>query len=147
MFLLITYLIPVYDKGQFNSRTAGGRRCIGEGMMKGFVISMTFPGMPSSQYLTVFTNSKISKLFCLGVLVEVSLCVLSRFSHVRLFMTLWMVASQIPLSMEFSRQEYWSGLLFPPPGDLPNSRIKPTSPALQVDYLLLIHQESPTKII
>ena len=49
--------------------------------------------------------------------------------------------------MGFSKQEYWSGLLFPPPGDLPNSRIKPTSPALQVDYLLLIHQESPTKII
>ena len=46
--------------------------------------------------------------------------------------TPWTVALQAPLSMEFSRQEYWSGLLFPPPGDLPNPGIEsasPTSPA------------------
>ena len=42
--------------------------------------------------------------------------VLSHFSHVRLFATLWTVARQAPLSMGFSRQEYWSGLLFPSPG-------------------------------
>ena len=48
--------------------------------------------------------------------------------------TPWVVALQAPLSMEFSRQEYWSRLPFPP-GDLPNSGIKPTSPALHVDYL------------
>ena len=47
-------------------------------------------------------------------------CVLSRFSHVRLFVTLWTVACQAPLSMGFSRQEYWSGLPFPPPGHLPD---------------------------
>ena len=46
------------------------------------------------------------------------------------------VARQAPLSMEFSRQEYWSGLLFPPPGDLPNPGIKPWSPSLQADSLL-----------
>ena len=51
-------------------------------------------------------------------------------SCVRLFATLWTVAYQAPPSMGFSRQEYWSGLPFPPPGDLPNSGIKPTSPAL-----------------
>ena len=44
--------------------------------------------------------------------------------------TPWMVARQTPLSMEFSRQEYWSGLPFPSPGDLPNPGIKPGSPAL-----------------
>ena len=44
--------------------------------------------------------------------------------------------------MEFSRQEYWSGLPFPPPGDFPDPRIKPASPALQVDSLPLSHQES-----
>ena len=44
------------------------------------------------------------------------LCVLSRFSRVQLFATLWTVAHQAPLSMEFSRQEYWSGLPCPPPG-------------------------------
>ena len=45
-------------------------------------------------------------------------------------MTLWAVAVQASLSMGFSRQEYWNGLPFPFPGDLPNSGIKPTSPAL-----------------
>ena len=52
---------------------------------------------------------------------------LNRFSHVLLFAT---VAHQAPLSMGFSRQEYWSGLPCPPPGDLRNSGIKLTSPAL-----------------
>ena len=46
-----------------------------------------------------------------------------------------MVAHQAPLSMEFSRQEYWSGLPFPPPGDLPNPGTKPGSPAFQADAL------------
>ena len=50
-------------------------------------------------------------------------------------MTPWTVAHQVPLSMGFPRQEYWSGLLLPSPGDLPNSGIKPGSPALQVDCL------------
>ena len=55
-------------------------------------------------------------------------CMLSRFSCVRPFATLWTVARQAPLSVGFSRQEYWSGLPCPPPGDLPNPGIKPTSP-------------------
>ena len=49
------------------------------------------------------------------------------FSRVSLFVTLWTVACQVPLSMGFSRQEYWSGLLCPPPGDLPNPGIEPPS--------------------
>ena len=57
------------------------------------------------------------------------------FSRVRLFVTPCMVAYQDPLSMGFSRQEYWSGLPFPDPGDLPNPEIKPGSPALQTDAL------------
>ena len=56
-----------------------------------------------------------------------SWCVLSRFSRVRLSATPWIVACQAPLSMEFSRQEYWSGLPCPPPGDLPDPGIKPAS--------------------
>ena len=52
------------------------------------------------------------------------------FSHVRLFATPWTVAHQAPLSMGFSRQEHWSGLPFPSPGDLPDPGIKPRSPAL-----------------
>ena len=57
-------------------------------------------------------------------------------SCVRLFATPWMVAYQAPLSMGFSRQEYWSGLPFPSPGDLLNPGIEPRSPALQTDVLL-----------
>ena len=56
--------------------------------------------------------------------------VLSRFSSIQLFVTPWTVARQAPLSMEFSRQEYESGLPCPSPGDLPNPEIKPASPAL-----------------
>ena len=56
-------------------------------------------------------------------------------SRVRLFATLWTVAHQAPLSMGFSRQEYWNGLPFPSPGDLPNPGIEPGSPALQADAL------------
>ena len=58
------------------------------------------------------------------------MCVLS---HVQLFATLWTVARQAPLPMEFSRQEYWTGLPFPTPGDLPHPGTDPSclvSPAL-----------------
>ena len=54
-------------------------------------------------------------------------CVLSRFSRGRLFATLWTVAGQIPLSMGFSRQEYWIGLPCPPSGHLPDPEIEPSS--------------------
>ena len=54
----------------------------------------------------------------------------------------WTVARQAPLSTEFSRQEYWSGLPFPSPGDLPNPGIKPGFPTLQADSLL---SEPPVK--
>ena len=64
------------------------------------------------------------------------------FSRVQLFVTPWTVAHQAPLSMEFSQQAYWSGLPFPPPGDLPNPGIESessVSSALQVDSLPLSH--------
>ena len=56
-------------------------------------------------------------------------------SHVQLFATPWTVAYKAPLSMEFSRQGYSSGLPFPSPGDLPHPGIEPRSPALQADSL------------
>ena len=61
---------------------------------------------------------------------------LGHLTHVQLFATPWTIAHQVPLSMQFSRQEYWSGLPCPPPDDLPNPGIKLTAPAvraLQVD--------------
>jgi len=56
--------------------------------------------------------------------------------------TLWTIAHQAPLSMGFLRQEYWSGLPFPSPGDLPDPGIELTSPALQADSLPLSHREA-----
>ena len=52
-------------------------------------------------------------------------------SRVQIFVTPWTVAYKVPLSMEFSRQEYWSGLPFPSRGDLPDPGIEPRSPTLQ----------------
>ena len=60
---------------------------------------------------------------------EGSTCVLRRFSRVQLFEIFLTVARQAPLSMEFPRQEYWSGFPCPPPGHLPNPGIEPVSPA------------------
>ena len=58
-------------------------------------------------------------------------------SCVQLFATLWTVAHQAPLSVEFFRQEYWSGLPFPPPGGLPHPGIELTSPALTGSFFTL----------
>ena len=64
-------------------------------------------------------------------------------SRVQLFATTWTVAYKAPLSIEFSRHEYWSGWPFPSPGDLPDPGIEPRSPALQADALL---SEPPGKL-
>ena len=66
-------------------------------------------------------------------------------SHVRLFVTPWTVASQAPRSMEFFRQEYWSGLSFPTPEDVPDPGIESTSPALA--SLSLRHLGTPQEIV
>ena len=74
-----------------------------------------------------------------------SVCMLSRFSRVWLFATPWTVALQAPRSMGFSRQEHWSGLPCPPPGDLLNPGIEPaylTPPALEGGFFTM---ESPGK--
>ena len=104
----------------------------------------TFLSFPSG---FPFFNIEISlpgtfALLCVQT-VSRKLHMLSRFSCVQLCATLWNVAPQAPPSMGFSGQEYWSGLPCPPPGDLPDAGIKPTSPAFQEDSLLLGHQGSP----
>ena len=74
---------------------------------------------------------------------------LIHFHCIRISVTLWTEAHQSPLSMRFSRQEYWSGLPCPPPVVLPDPRMKPVtlvSPALQADSLPLSHLGSPTNI-
>ena len=85
----------------------------------------------------------------LRVLCQIShscLCVLSRFSCVRHFVTLWTIACQAPLSIGFSRQEYWSGLPLPSAEDLPDPGIKPTSlesPALTGRFFTTRHLGNP----
>ena len=87
-------------------------------------------------------NWKNCIMVCVYVCVCVCVCALARalslFSRIWLFMRLWTIARQAPQSMGFSRQEYWSGLPFPLPGDLPHSGmepVSPVSPALQADSL------------
>ena len=76
------------------------------------------PLQPSSEVYISFAEMKVKSL-----------------SRVRLFVSPWTVAYQAPPSMGFSRQEYWSGLPFSSPGDLPNPGIEPRSPALEADAL------------
>ena len=66
---------------------------------------------------------------------KVKVLVIRTLSHVRLLVTPWTTAHQAPLSMKFSRQEYWSWLPFPSPGDCPDAGTEPGSPALQADSL------------
>ena len=74
---------------------------------------------------------------------NVRTCVFSHFESCPTLCGPWTVACQAPLSMRFSRQESCSELPWPPPGDLPDPGIEPTSPALQMDSLLLSYQGSP----
>jgi len=85
----------------------------------------------------VHSDSRPSSQWChpaISYVLSLDACVLW-CSVVSDSVTPWSVACQAPLSMEFSKQEYWSGLPFPSPGDLPNPGIKPRSSALQADSL------------
>ena len=76
------------------------------------------------------TNMHISQVTALKFFIVVFCLSVKLLSCVRLFTTPWTVTYQAPLSMGFSRQQYWSGLPFPSPGDLPDPGIEPGSPAL-----------------
>ena len=76
----------------------------------------------------LFTYRQLMETSCSPALyMSLPVCVLSHFSRVGLFTTPWTAAHWAPLSMGFSRQQYWSGLPCPPPGDLPHSGIEPES--------------------
>ena len=97
---------------------------------------MAHPGECSCVFCCLWVEC--SRHVCSVLLVSMPAC-----SVVSDSATPWTVACQTPLFITFPRQEYWSGLPFPPPGDLPDPGIEPTSPALQADSLPLSHQESP----
>ena len=86
-------------------------------------------------------NKSVTDKQCVILLLRHSCtCVLSCFSHVQLFVTLWTTACQVPLSMGFSRQENWSGLLCPPPGESSRPRDWiPVSYVFCIDRWLLYH--------
>ena len=86
----------------------------------------------------------IKKMQCMYMCVCIYiLCCAQSLSHFQLFGIPWTAALQAPLSMAFSRQEYWSTLPCSPPGNLPNPGIKPRSPTLQVDSLSTEPQGKP----
>ena len=89
-----------------------------------------------------YVCSSMDNVLCINTLL---LLLLLSHSAVSDSATPWTIAHQAPLSVEFSRREYWTGLPCPPPGDLPNPGTEPRSPALQADSLPLSHQGSPHK--
>ena len=84
--------------------------------------------------LGIFLEEKQNKLIVSSS--DMHACMLS---HVWLFVTPWTVTHQAPLSLEFSRQEYWSGVPFSPPGDLPNPGTEPESPVLAGGFFTQWH--------
>ena len=78
-------------------------------------------------FCSLFLNFCLFYVCWIDIFSCVCVCMLNCFSHVWLFETPWTVARQSPLSRGFSGQEYWSGLLCPPPGDLPNPGIESVS--------------------
>ena len=79
--------------------------------------------------------------------VCVCVCVCSVSQSCPPLYNLWTIVRQAPLSMEFSMQEYWFGLLFLPPGDLPDPGLEPASPALQADSLPLSQWRKPGEVL
>ena len=100
---------------------------------------------PTQSVKQLSFNKKINQFkIKKNVYIAINAMLLSRFSYVRLCATPETAAHQAPPSLGFSRQEHWSGLPFPSPGDIPDPGIKLGPPALQVDSLLLSHQGSPS---
>ena len=94
------------------------------------------------------SSALAGRFFTVWATREAHACIRSLFIYVLIFVIPWIVACQASLSMGFSQHEYLSGLPCPPPGDLPDPGIEPTSlavPALQVDSLLMSHRGSSGK--
>ena len=98
----------------------------------------------SEESLTMTQRLKVikrkNKFKCIFKKFCKTLLLLSHFSHVRLCVTPQTAAHQAPPSLGFSRQEYWSGLPFPPPGDLPDPSIEPVSHVSCIGRWILYHQ-------
>ena len=105
-----------------------------------------WPNFSGSAYSGTYLGSEqglVGPMKCEGGVSEVCVCVFSRFSPVWLFEALWTIAHQAPLSMGFPRQEHWSGLSGPPPGDLSGTCL-PCPLHCRHIVLLLTHWGSPS---
>ena len=98
-------------------------------------LSVSASFFPQTSFFHLMENMTIHSLQASPLYFFVYKVKVKSLSRVRLFAIPWTVVYQASLSMGFSRQEYWSGLPFPSPGDLPDPGIKPRSPALQGDAL------------
>ena len=114
-----------------NNNLWGRYHCDSMSEMRKLKQSMPNDLSKTTQHITDSTKIKLqpvsSWLLAINQHHSEDVCMLSSFSHVQLFVTPWTVAHQAPLSMGFSRQEYWSESPFPSPGDLSNPGIKPES--------------------
>ena len=100
-----------------------------------FLVLFTLLRIRFSRYSLFFKLKKTPMYSVNGIVIQKPFVItVQLLSHVRLFVAPWTEAREAPLSMGFSRQEYWSGLPFPSLRDLPNSVIKPMSPALAGGY-------------
>ena len=92
-----------------------------------FTVQLSHPYMTTGKTIALTRRTFVGKVISLlfNILSKLVITFLNHFSCVLLFVTPWTVTCQAPLSMGFSRQEYWSGLLCPPPGDLSDPGIKP----------------------
>ena len=108
--------------------------CVTQGILASLLLSLTHHRLQTTRFWSIKGPTIPIISFSLDKEAK-SGSVIKSLSHVWLFVTPWTVARQAPLSMEFFRQEYLSGLLFPSPGGLPDPGIKPWSPALQADSL------------
>ena len=108
-------------------------------------ITSKYTGNPSENWASFVYRHIIKEHIQMAIVLLI--CLLCMLSHVLLFVTPCTIACQVPQSMGFSRQEYWSGLPLPPPGDLPDPGVEPVSPALQAYSFLLSHLGQWPKIL
>ena len=132
-------VLPVNIHDWFPLGWTGWISVLSKGLSRVFSITAVQKHQFSGAQLSLQSNSHIHTWICFPIHMEKTIALtfdeVKLLSCVRLFAAPWTIAFQAPLSMEFSRQEYWSGLPFLSPGGLPNPGIEPGSPVLQADAL------------
>ena len=124
-------------------KTASTHQQLQEASREGFFSRAFWGSLALSTFWFQTSGLQNSQRISSVVLSHLCVCCAQLLSRVQLFAPLWTVVSQVPPSMVFSRQEYWSGLPFPPPGDLPDPGIEPTSSALAGGFFTTVPPGKP----